>query len=160
MRLRMFPNGDRDQHNRGISLYLMLMRGPYDPVLRWPFDKQVLVTILDQSNYPMPVQPVPGAPPPSPPERADYTCVIRPDLSKSAQLDACRMPRPDRDSNASIGFVKYIDHSELDNPGIRTINAPQIDPSRPIQQMQVSPKYIRDDCVFIRVVVEPLERST
>ena len=136
------------------------MRGPFDPILRWPFDKQVLVTLMDQSDYPLPVQPLPGAPPPSPPERADFTCIVRPDLSKQAHLEACRMPRNDREGNSSIGFVKFLEHTEMQNPAQRNIAGPSTDPNRPAPQIPVRPMYIRDDTVFFRVIVEPMDKST
>lgn len=164
MRVRLFPNGDRDQRGRGLSLYMMIMRGPYDKMLRWPFDKQVIVSVVDQSDYPPVVQPSPGSPPQMPTERADYVCAIRPDLTKQSQIDACKMPRPDRESNPAIGFVRFIEHGDLTQPHMRTINQqpllPASDRSQSTPQgVQVTPLYIKDNTIFIRVIVEPLDRA-
>ena len=47
MQIRVYPYGDREG-NTDMALYFYLMRGEYDDNLKWPFEKTVSITLLNQ----------------------------------------------------------------------------------------------------------------
>lgn len=47
--LRVYPNGDGSGKNSHLSVFLTVMRGEYDPLLQWPIDKTITLTLLDQN---------------------------------------------------------------------------------------------------------------
>ncbi|VDM81765.1 unnamed protein product [Strongylus vulgaris] len=40
--------GDGQYRGKFMAVYLTLVRGKYDPLLEWPFDLSVYITLLDQ----------------------------------------------------------------------------------------------------------------
>lgn len=48
--LRLYPNGDGNAQGTYISLYIILMRGEYDPILKFPFDYRVILGLIDQTD--------------------------------------------------------------------------------------------------------------
>ena len=47
---RIYLNGDGMGKGTHILLFFLLMRGEYDPLLRWPFRQKVTFMLLDQDN--------------------------------------------------------------------------------------------------------------
>ena len=47
---RLYPNGDGIGKGSHVSLFFVLMKGPYDPILPWPFKHHVTMQLLDQSG--------------------------------------------------------------------------------------------------------------
>ena len=45
---RLYPNGDGMGKGSHVSLFFVIMRGPYDGVLTWPFRRKVSMTLIDQ----------------------------------------------------------------------------------------------------------------
>ena len=50
VRARIYLNGDGMGQGTHISLFVVVMRGQYDALLRWPFRQKVTITMLDQDN--------------------------------------------------------------------------------------------------------------
>lgn len=50
MKARLFLNGVGDARDTHLSIFFILMRGEYDPLLQWPFPYRVNLTLLDQST--------------------------------------------------------------------------------------------------------------
>ena len=50
MQLNVLPNGYDKGKETYLSVYLYLLKGPYDYKLRWPLEKTFKVTLLNQSN--------------------------------------------------------------------------------------------------------------
>ncbi|XP_042310390.1 TNF receptor-associated factor 1-like [Sceloporus undulatus] len=48
--LKLFLNGDGTGTGTHISLFLVLMKGEYDFLLKWPFRHKVTLSLLDQEN--------------------------------------------------------------------------------------------------------------
>ncbi|XP_051899805.1 TNF receptor-associated factor 2-like [Pristis pectinata] len=48
--LRMYLNGDGVGANTHLSLFLVIMKGKYDPILEWPFSKKVTFKLLAQQD--------------------------------------------------------------------------------------------------------------
>ncbi len=50
MCVRAYLNGDGMGHGTHLSLFLVLMRGEYDNILKWPFEYKVTMTLINQEN--------------------------------------------------------------------------------------------------------------
>ncbi len=48
--LRLYLNGDHDVRDTHLSLFLVIMRGDFDAILRWPFPFKVSFRLIDQST--------------------------------------------------------------------------------------------------------------
>ncbi|CAF4541496.1 unnamed protein product [Rotaria socialis] len=49
MRVRLYPNGDGSARHTHVSLFFVLMRGEYDPILKFPFSYKVTFCLYDQT---------------------------------------------------------------------------------------------------------------
>ena len=47
---RLYLNGDGLGKETHVSLFFVIMRGPYDAILSWPFNHRVTLQLLDQSG--------------------------------------------------------------------------------------------------------------
>ena len=92
-KLSINPNGDGSGKNTHLSAYLIIMKGEYDSILKWPFHKKVTFTLIDQQ------------------EKAND----REDIVKSFTSDAKRknFERPVTEENLGIGFAKFVCHEKL-----------------------------------------------
>ena len=93
-----------------ISLFLVIMRGNFDAVLRWPFKQKVTMMLLDQDNT------------------NHKTRNFTPDTNSAS------FQRPTDEMNIAAGFPTFCLLSELE-----------------------SHAYIRDDTMFIKVIVDTLD---
>ncbi|XP_068701663.1 TNF receptor-associated factor 4-like [Montipora foliosa] len=50
VKLRLYPNGYSAGKNTHLSIYLKIMKGGFDPILKWPFAKRVTLTLIDQQE--------------------------------------------------------------------------------------------------------------
>ncbi|XP_068887868.1 TNF receptor-associated factor 2 isoform X2 [Aphelocoma coerulescens] len=50
MCLRLYLNGDGTGRGTHLSLFFVVMKGPNDALLRWPFNQKVTLMLLDQNN--------------------------------------------------------------------------------------------------------------
>ncbi|GAB0198315.1 TNF receptor-associated factor 2 isoform X3 [Grus americana] len=50
MCLRIYLNGDGTGRGTHLSLFFVVMKGPNDALLRWPFNQKVTLMLLDQNN--------------------------------------------------------------------------------------------------------------
>ena len=48
--MRIFPNGVNGGVGRHLGLFVGMMQGEYDHILKWPFTARISLTILDQSG--------------------------------------------------------------------------------------------------------------
>ncbi|MCJ8737780.1 hypothetical protein PDJAM_G00027930 [Pangasius djambal] len=109
--VRVYPDGEGSARGTHLSLYVMVMRGDFDSLLPWPFRQSITLTVLDQSG-----------------SRNHISCSFNPDTNKES------FRRPTADSNAALGFSRFISHTDLEGPR----NA----------------VYVRDDTLFIKVKVD------
>jgi TNF receptor-associated factor 2/TNF receptor-associated factor 3 len=49
MCMRAYLNGDGIGFNTHLSVFFVLMRGEYDPLLKWPFESKVSLILVDQN---------------------------------------------------------------------------------------------------------------
>ena len=88
---RLYLNGDGMGRGTHISLFIVVMRGEHDALLRWPFKQKVTFMLLDQDN----VEHVIDA--------------FRPDLTSSS------FQRPRRETNIASGCPMFCPLAELNN---------------------------------------------
>ena len=50
MCVRAYLNGDGQGYTTHLSLFFVIMRGEYDPLLKWPFDYKVSLILVDQTH--------------------------------------------------------------------------------------------------------------
>ncbi len=48
--VRAYLNGDGIGYNTHLSLFFVLMKGEFDPLLKWPFDHKVSLILVDQNH--------------------------------------------------------------------------------------------------------------
>ncbi|CAF4751167.1 unnamed protein product, partial [Rotaria sp. Silwood2] len=49
MRARLYLNGNGDAHRTHMSLFFVIMRGLYDPILKFPFNYKVTFCLYNQT---------------------------------------------------------------------------------------------------------------
>ena len=92
LRLEIRPNGLGDSENTHLSVFIAVMKGEYDAILRWPFNKKVKFTVIDQQNDPDQRENVTGG-------------IVGRDISNFA--------RPKKKENLSRGLSNFISHLKL-----------------------------------------------
>ncbi len=48
--IRAYLNGDGTGYKTHLSLFFVLIKGEYDPLLKWPFDNKVSLILIDQNH--------------------------------------------------------------------------------------------------------------
>ncbi|XP_029115365.1 TNF receptor-associated factor 2-like [Scleropages formosus] len=91
MCLRIYLNGDGTGRGSHLSLFFVVMRGPSDALLKWPFNQKVTLMLLDQNN------------------REHIIDAFRPDVSSSS------FQRPVSEMNIASGCPLFCPLSKLDS---------------------------------------------
>ena len=92
MCIRAYLNGDGSGEGTHLSIFFVLMRGEYDPLLQWPFDHKVSLVLVDQEQKKHLVQ------------------TFKPNLQSSS------FQRPKSDMNVASGCPEFAKLSVLDDP--------------------------------------------
>uniref|UniRef100_A0A452VEZ9 TNF receptor-associated factor n=1 Tax=Ursus maritimus TaxID=29073 RepID=A0A452VEZ9_URSMA len=90
MCLRIYLNGDGTGRGTHLSLFFVVMRGPNDALLRWPFNQKVTLMLLDQNN------------------REHVIDAFRPDVTSSS------FQRPVSDMNIASGCPLFCPVSKME----------------------------------------------
>ncbi|XP_064146786.1 TNF receptor-associated factor 2 isoform X6 [Loxodonta africana] len=90
MCLRIYLNGDGTGRGTHLSLFFVVMRGPNDALLRWPFNQKVTLMLLDQNN------------------REHVIDAFRPDVTSSS------FQRPISDMNIASGCPLFCPVSKME----------------------------------------------
>ncbi|XP_036711535.1 TNF receptor-associated factor 2 isoform X4 [Balaenoptera musculus] len=90
MCLRAYLNGDGTGRGTHLSLFFVLMKGPHDALLRWPFNQKVTLMLLDQNN------------------REHVIDAFRPDVTSSS------FQRPVSDMNIASGCPLFCPVSKME----------------------------------------------
>ncbi|CAF3332865.1 unnamed protein product [Rotaria sp. Silwood2] len=85
MRARLYLNGNGDAHRTHMSLFFVIMRGLYDPILKFPFNYKVTFCLYNQT-----------------PQQRHIIDSFRPDIK------SCSFQRPRSDMNIASGIPKFI----------------------------------------------------
>lgn len=94
LKAKMNPNGFKDGKNTHLSVYVAVMKGEYDAILSWPFQKKIKFTLIDQQE--------------DPEKRMNVTA-----RSTPRQPNPGHFSRPVSDENRTWGFHKFITHEVL-----------------------------------------------
>ncbi|XP_036117399.1 TNF receptor-associated factor 2 isoform X3 [Molossus molossus] len=90
MCLRVYLNGDGTGRGTHLSLFFVVMKGPNDALLRWPFNQKVTLMLLDQNN------------------REHVIDAFRPDVTSSS------FQRPVSDMNIASGCPLFCPVSKME----------------------------------------------
>ena len=92
MSIRASFNGYDNGNHKHLSIYFVLMKGEYDPLLQWPFRSTVSLILIDQDN-----------------RNNDYIKTFEPDPR------SCSFQKPKTEMNVASGFAEFADLSVLEN---------------------------------------------
>ena len=92
MYIRAYLNGDGSGEGTHLSIFFVIMKGEYDPLLQWPFDNKVSLVVVDQDQKKHLVQ------------------TFKPNLQSSS------FQRPKSDMNVASGCPEFAKLSVLDDP--------------------------------------------
>ena len=92
MCIRAYLNGDGSGEGTHLSIFFVLMKGEYDPLLKWPFEHKVSLILVDQDH------------------KKNLIHTFKPDPHSSS------FQRPKLDMNVASGFPKFAKISIFDNP--------------------------------------------
>lgn len=90
---KIYVNGNNDGEGTHISIYIVIMKGPHDSFLPWPFPHRVKVMLMARTGDKL----------------LDYTGTIRPISHQEA------FQRPISATNPEVGFSKFVSHSVLEH---------------------------------------------
>ena len=91
MCIRAYLNGDGIGYDTHLSIFFVLMKGEYDPLLKWPFDYKVSLILVDQNH------------------RRHIVQTFKPSPSSNS------FKQPVQDMNVASGCPKFTELSVLDN---------------------------------------------
>lgn len=89
---RIYPNGDGMGRGTHVSLFFVVMRGPYDALLPWPFQQKVTLVLVDQ-NY-----------------REHIQDTFKPDANSTS------FKRPNTEMNIASGCPLFLPLAKLNDP--------------------------------------------
>eukprot|EP00061_Rhincodon_typus_P011552 g36651.t1 len=89
---RVYLNGDGMGKGTHLSLFFVVMRGEYDPLLPWPFRQKVTLTLLDQG-----------------PAKDHVSDTFKPDPNSSS------FHRPQTEMNVASGCPLFVTQTVLEN---------------------------------------------
>lgn len=89
---RLYPNGDGMGKGSHISIFFVVVRGPYDALLAWPFSHRVSFMLLDQTG------------------KEHIVDTFRPDPSSNS------FKRPTTDMNIASGCPLFMPLQKFDDP--------------------------------------------
>jgi len=109
----LFLNGNGGGDNSHLSVYIKLLPGDYDSILKWPFRHTVSFTLLDQADM-----------------RKDACNIVESFIPDPTWKN---FQRPSKEPDQlGFGFPKFVPHDMLNQRN-----------------------YVRDDCMFIKIRVDP-----
>ena len=109
----LFLNGNGGGENSHMSVYIKILPGEYDSILKWPFKHTVSFTLLDQADT-----------------RRDACNIVESFIPDPTWQN---FQRPSKEPDQlGFGFPKFVPHEMLSQR-----------------------HYVRDDCLFIKIRVDP-----
>uniref|UniRef100_A0A8K9UPF4 TNF receptor-associated factor n=1 Tax=Oncorhynchus mykiss TaxID=8022 RepID=A0A8K9UPF4_ONCMY len=100
MAARAYLNGDGAGRDTHLSLYVVLMRGDFDPLLPWPFRQPVSLSVLDQSGT-----------------NNHLTMSFKPDPENTSfHRPGSAAANASAPTNVASGFQCFASHAQLETP--------------------------------------------
>ncbi|CAF4313353.1 unnamed protein product, partial [Rotaria sordida] len=94
MRARLYLNGDDIARRTHMSLFFLLMRGPYDAILKFPFNYKIIFCLYDQT-----------------PQERHIIDSFRPDTKSNS------FQRPRSEMNIASGIPKFVPLTMIQQEG-------------------------------------------
>ena len=94
LKVRIYPNGHGNGKNTHLSVLIVVMKGEYDAILPWPFNKEVTVTLIDQEEDLL--------------KRENLVVKLTPDIDSLKYFS-----RPEGEENLGRGWPRFISHLKL-----------------------------------------------
>ena len=94
MCIRAYLNGDGSGEGTHLSIFFVLMKGEYDPLLQWPFEPTVSLILVDQDN-----------------RKNDFVRTFK------SESQSCGFSRPKTDMCIASGSPQFADLSILEHTG-------------------------------------------
>ena len=91
LKVRLYPNGCNIGMNTHLSVYIVVMKGEYDAILPWPFNKEVTFTLIHQKV--------------DPPRRHNAVSKLTPNNDMPGHFS-----RPKNEENSGRGEPHFISH--------------------------------------------------
>lgn len=91
-----YLNGDAKAKGSYISVYMQLLKGEHDALLKWPFQQEVKITLMDQQN--------------DVDERRNIAKVLAPAGNNEGIVN---FQRPVKSSNTGRGYAKFVPHDVI-----------------------------------------------
>jgi len=95
--LRAYLNGYCDGEGSHVSVYICLMKGPFDELLSWPFKSKFTFYLLDQKHS----------------EKKDHLMMLV-DPKKMGQQFTKWCQKPESERNVGFGVPEFISHAKLE----------------------------------------------
>ena len=92
MCIRAYLNGDGSGEGTHLSIFFVIMKGEYDPLLQWPFDHKVSLVLVDQD------------------QRKHLVQTFKPNLQSNS------FQKPKSDMNVASGCPEFAKLSVFDDP--------------------------------------------
>jgi hypothetical protein len=89
---KLFFDGVRLNDQGYISLFIQIVQGPFDAILKWPFGKRIRFSLIEQESKRL---------------KRDIEKVLIP------AADADELRRPSDDANNGFGIYKFVSHEVL-----------------------------------------------
>ena len=90
---KIFFNGARLNDQGYLSIFIRIMKGSFDEILKWPFSKHIRVTLIEQESSGL---------------RRNIEKILVP-----PSADAVELRKPSEDSNNGFGIYKFVSHEVL-----------------------------------------------
>lgn len=87
-----FLGGDGDARGTHLSLYVIIMQGPWDDIMPWPFRHKFIISLLDQRNIS---------------HKVHINEHFSPNASSSFQ-------KPTTVMNVGAGVTKFVSHADIE----------------------------------------------
>ena len=92
LKVYIYPNGTGNAENTHLSVFITIMKGEYDAILPWHFNKKVKITLIDQQD--------------DPDQRENV-------ISEMVATNVPNFARPKTEENMGRGFNNFIPHFKL-----------------------------------------------
>ena len=93
-KLQLLANGDGVGKNTHLSIFFIIIKGKYDAMLTWPFEKKVTFTLVDQQENAN--------------DRKNIVQSFVPDPKSKSFV------RPVKEQSSPLGFPKFVSHEGLE----------------------------------------------
>lgn len=133
MCLKACLGGEKEGNGTHLSLYVVMMKGEYDALLSWPFDRTVTIEVLDQCGVQPRAAPALGKAALLWRRRGHVSPHIRRSIQAGDSSLSEAFARPILASNNPVGYSNYVAHAFLES---------------------AQRQFVKDDVLFVKATVD------